>query len=237
MDNLFLLMWLEAPLQSWGSDSKFYRRETLKFPTKSGILGLICCALGAGGKQELLLSRLTSLSMNVISYARTKSHSPNEKLDKNFILRDFHMVGSGYDESNPREVMFIPKTIEGKNPVGGGTKITYRYYLQDAAFAVVMEIERDLACSVAEALQNPVWDIYFGRKNCVPSEFIFQGTYPNETLALEAASKIASEKSLIEDFRVLDGEYEGDVFSLNDVPLQFGMNKKYRERVVTMVVA
>ncbi len=36
-----LLLWLEAPLQSWGADSRFGRRATLPFPTRSGVLGLV----------------------------------------------------------------------------------------------------------------------------------------------------------------------------------------------------
>ena len=48
----FLLLWLEAPLQSWGVDSKFGRRDSIHFPTKSGVTGLLLCALGASGEQR-----------------------------------------------------------------------------------------------------------------------------------------------------------------------------------------
>jgi len=41
MSTRYLLLWLQAPLQSWGYDSKFGRRDTLNFPTKSGVLGLL----------------------------------------------------------------------------------------------------------------------------------------------------------------------------------------------------
>lgn len=51
MAEPYLLMWLEAPLQAWGHESRFGRRESLDFPTKSGVLGLLCCALGYGGEQ------------------------------------------------------------------------------------------------------------------------------------------------------------------------------------------
>ena len=47
-----LLLWLEAPLQSWGVDSRFGRRDTLPFPSRSGVLGLVCCATGRNGEQE-----------------------------------------------------------------------------------------------------------------------------------------------------------------------------------------
>ena len=41
-----LLLRLAAPLQSWGIDSKFDIRRTGREPSKSGVIGLICAALG-----------------------------------------------------------------------------------------------------------------------------------------------------------------------------------------------
>lgn len=41
-----LLLRLAAPLQSWGLESKFDRRSTERAPTKSGVIGLIACAMG-----------------------------------------------------------------------------------------------------------------------------------------------------------------------------------------------
>lgn len=41
-----LLLRLAAPLQSWGTDSKFETRRTGKEPSKSGVIGLLAAALG-----------------------------------------------------------------------------------------------------------------------------------------------------------------------------------------------
>lgn len=41
-----LLLRLAAPLQSWGGESKFDRRMTERYPTKSGVTGLLAAALG-----------------------------------------------------------------------------------------------------------------------------------------------------------------------------------------------
>jgi CRISPR system Cascade subunit CasD len=238
MSNKYILLWLEAPLQSWGSDSKFGRRDTLPFPTKSGILGLTLCAMGASGPQNELLARLSSGSLLVVSYLRAKPGRDGQtqvKVSKEPLLRDFHMVGSGYDDKDIWQKLLIPKTSEGKPAVGGGSKMTYRYYLQDARFAAVLEVPPDLADGVASAYQDPVFDLYFGRKNCVPAERILHGVFANQAEALAKASTIAQEKNLLEDFRVLDGEHDGDVLTLNDVPIQFGEVKKYRDRRVTVV--
>lgn len=232
MNNSYLLLWLEAPLQSWGADSKFGRRDTLNFPTKSGVAGILLCALGASGEQRELLGRLAPLKQTVVSYSRTN------KTEGEPLLRDFHMVGSGYNSNDPWETLLIPKTAEGKKAVGGGTKLTYRYYLQDCKFAVVLEVPADLAAGFALALESPVYDIYLGRKNCVPTDFVYRGNFKSEADALKNAAKIAAEKGgLAEAFHVVDGNYpdRGDSFTLNDVPVQFGPVKQYRDRRVTVI--
>lgn len=41
-----LLLRLSGPLQSWGSESHFETRRTERYPTKSGVIGMIAAALG-----------------------------------------------------------------------------------------------------------------------------------------------------------------------------------------------
>ncbi|MDO9519029.1 MAG: type I-E CRISPR-associated protein Cas5/CasD [Pseudohongiella sp.] len=232
MSEPYLLLWLEAPLQSWGHDSKFGRRDSLDFPTKSGVLGLLCCALGAGGEQREWLHQLSEFDMQVGAFVRLDHRE--QAATRLPLLRDFHMVGSGYDDQDPWANFLIPKTSEGKKAVGGGSKMTYRYYLQDMAFAVALQGPINELDKVAEALKNPVWDLYLGRKNCVPTEFIFQGIHGSAESAFKAASQLALVKKRSEIYRVLQGEHEGEVLTLNDVPLQFGSNKQYRDRRVTV---
>ncbi len=242
MPNPYLLLWFEAPLQSWGSDSKFGRRDTQIFPTKSGVLGLVCSALGAGGEQRALLAEFAPLSQTVISFVPYEPKAGSAmKQDREPLLRDFHMVGSGYDKQDPWESLLTPKTSEGKPAVGGGSKMTYRYYLQDAAFAVVLEVPSEKADTIASALQNPAWSIYLGRKNCTPTDFVYRGKFDSEVHAIEHARAVANPKSRMEDFRVVHGvlsEGEADeVFTLNDVPVQFGEDKRYSDRQVSLIHA
>jgi CRISPR system Cascade subunit CasD len=252
MTTRYLLLWLQAPLQSWGHDSKFGRRDTLNFPTKSGVMGLVCCAMGQGGEQKEFLAEFASLKQTVLSFVK-KNHK-DAKTDRLPLLRDFHMVGSGYKNGalskkhpnhDPWESLLIPMTWDPKtrktgnanNADGsrGGVKMTYRYYLQDATFAVILEVPSDKAETIANALQNPVWDLFLGRKSCVPTDLVYRGNFENENDAIVEAEKIASEKDLLHDFKVLDGEYEGEVLTLNDVPLCFGEKKVYRDRRVTVI--
>lgn len=217
MNVKFLLLWLEAPLQSWGADSKFGRRDTLDFPTKSGIAGLLLCALGATGEQRELLAEIAPLRQTVIAYCQAQ-----QELSTTPRVRDFHMVGSAYDEKDQWESLMIPKKSDGGKAVGGGVKLTYRYFIQNGKFAVVIEVPEHWADAFSAGLVNPVFDIYLGRKCCVPTDIVFRGSFPDENQALVAAAKIAEEKKIVENFRVVDGDESDETLLLNDVPLQFG---------------
>lgn len=238
MSDPYLLMWLEAPLQSWGHDSKFGRRESLDFPTKSGVFGLLCCALGQGGEQTDWLARWADRDMLVQAYVpQDEQGRPVARLP---MLRDFHMVGSGYDQADPWQTLLIPKKSDGGKAVGGGTKMTFRYYLQDMAFAVALQGPKDELQELQAALRSPVWDLYLGRKNCVPTEMIEQGVHASIEAALEYADRLAlDDERLVKRaaaFRVMQGEHsEGKVMTLNDVPVQFGPYKRYCDRRVTFV--
>lgn len=48
-----LVLELSGPLQAWGSDSRFVRRETRMLPTKSGVVGLIAAAQGRRRTEEV----------------------------------------------------------------------------------------------------------------------------------------------------------------------------------------
>lgn len=233
MSDPYLLLWLEAPLQSWGHDSKFGRRDSLDFPTKSGVFGLFCCALGAGGEQTERLAQWAEWDMQVQAYVPVGRKG--EPIPRQPLMRDFQMVGSGYDDKDPWQNLLIPKTSDGKKAVGGGTKMTYRYYLQDMAYAVSIQGPKEELETLGHALQNPVWDIYLGRKNCVPTEFLHQGIHEDADKAIQHAQRISEFKNRVAVFRVLQGEHEGEVITLNDVPIQFGQRKLYRDRRVTIL--
>lgn len=235
MSDAYLLLWLEAPLQSWGHDSRFGRRDSLDFPTKSGVLGLMCCARGAGGEEREWLAQWTDLDMRVQSYV--PQNAQGQAQVRQPLLRDFHMVGSGYDDQDPWQSLLIPKTNEGKKAVGGGTKMTYRYYLQDMAYAVIMQVPAHSSDELALALASPVWDLYLGRKNCVPTEFIYQGFFPTVEQAQARSQAIAQDKNRALAFEVLQGRHEGEVLTINDEPVQFGPYKQYRDRQVTVRLA
>ena len=77
-----LLLRLAAPLQSWGIDSNFDTRDTERYPSKSGIIGMLAAALGIRRGEEEKLSRMCGLRFGV-------------RVDREgTILRDFHTAHS-----------------------------------------------------------------------------------------------------------------------------------------------
>ena len=238
MTNPFLLLWLEAPIQSWGFESRYGRRDTLDFPTRSGVLGLICCARGAGGREASWLAEMGKFGQNVLCFQQKPRHNSFEPATANGRLLDFQMVGNGYISSDPWQNLMIPKTVEGKKPTGSnGSKLTYRYYLQNMAFAVIMQIPHELGEDIVHSLQYPHWNIYLGRKCCPPSDIVYRGLFVTNSEAKSVAFEIASKKELECTKEILEGSFpdQGEVLTLHDVPVQFGFEKLYRDRQVTIL--
>lgn len=149
-----LILRLEGPLQSWGERSKWDTRDTAPFPTKSGIVGLIGCALGL----ERGDAKLTYLDKNIELAVREDYHGP--------VIEDYHTVQSD-------------KILNAKGERrSGNTIVSKRYYIQDAGFTVALTSKDDKLLSlIAQALRKPRWPVYLGRKSCVPSRPVFDGFY------------------------------------------------------------
>ncbi|MEV4251600.1 type I-E CRISPR-associated protein Cas5/CasD [Spirillospora sp. NPDC049652] len=146
-----LLLHLSGPLQSWGERSRFNQRDTSRAPTRSGLIGLIASALGRD--RDTPIGELAALRFT------TRIDRPGT------LLRDFHTVGGGM----PRDLTVI--TAEGaRRGAGKRTVISERYYLQDAAFTVLVTApEPELLHACGEALVRPHWPPYLGRRACPPN--------------------------------------------------------------------
>ena len=59
-----LLLRLAGPLQSWGVESRFKYRDTGREPSKSGVVGLLCAALGR--KRDEPVDDLAELNPDII---------------------------------------------------------------------------------------------------------------------------------------------------------------------------
>jgi CRISPR system Cascade subunit CasD len=148
-----VLLRLEGPLQSWGTQGRFSIRDTDAEPSKSGVLGLVAAALGVVRGDDAALAELAGLRMAVRVDA--EGHP----------LRDYHTVGAGRFRGRPQRVY----------GAGHDTVLTERHYLADASFLVALGGDADLVERIVHALQHPVWPPFLGRRACPPAAPIFGG--------------------------------------------------------------
>lgn len=152
---------IDSPMQSWGASSKFQRRETDSWPTKSAIIGILCAALGYDKYATDEAEKVSSLSALTFSVFRLPKTHPALRLS------DYHTIGGGYDKKNPAEVLHIPRRASGA-PIDNAV-LTRRTYLTDARFIPVLQGDREVLEKAAAALLDPVWGVWFGRKTCIPA--------------------------------------------------------------------
>jgi CRISPR system Cascade subunit CasD len=142
-------------MQSWGHSSRFERRVTALHPTRSGILGLVAAAMGIdkfGENEANDLARFQSLRVITVNLPKRNKQGENIIIRR---LEDYHTV-TGIRRANDK----VDKEA---------TVLTYRHYLMDARFGVLLEGPYAILNEIAIALKNPRWGIWLGRKCCVPS--------------------------------------------------------------------
>lgn len=164
-DIKYLALRLQGPLQSWGVDSQYSRRNTGLMPTKSAVAGMCCAALGfaRGGPEEgPFLQQFAGLQMTAISIPRAVQRPwtgarPRELAVRR--LQDYH-------------------TVQDTRKADGSLKdchITYRQYLTDASFGVVLAGDSGVIQQIAAALADPKWGLWLGRKSCIPTAPVLAG--------------------------------------------------------------
>ncbi len=224
-DKSFLALRLEGPLQSWGFDSQYSRRNTGLMPTKSGIAGMCCAALGlprGSDREREFLAKFNELQMIAIAIPRKGT---KKKLTVRR-LQDYHTVQN-------------TKTADGKIK---DCHITYRQYLTDAAFGVLLMGESSLIKQIAygtdgqSGMANPVWGIWLGRKTCIPSVPVLAGLGNNRDEALRLLINDRPLESFTRQEDV-DNFAEGSD-SLPDKPASFAIERRQNHcsprRVLTL---
>ncbi len=167
-----LLLRLEGPMQSWGYRSRFDYRDTALEPTRSGVIGLICAAMGITRGEEI--ARFDSLRIGV-------------RVDK---------------EGRPERDYHTALNVIKADGSGTDTVVSRRDYLADASFtAGLQSADVKFLDTIACALRDPEFFLYLGRKSfpltmppvgpgVVPlpgtlEEHLLQGD-PNKRIMLEA---------------------------------------------------
>ncbi|MCS6803442.1 MAG: type I-E CRISPR-associated protein Cas5/CasD [Dehalococcoidia bacterium] len=142
-----LLLRLEGPMQAWGVDSRFVVRDTRREPSKSGVIGLLCAALG-----------------------KPRAERPNDGFPRLAELAALRM-GVRIDRPGRLEMDFhTAKDVAEADGRGKRDVLSRRYYLADASFLVGLEGEEALLRRLDDALRRPVWPLFLGRKSFVPGK-------------------------------------------------------------------
>jgi CRISPR system Cascade subunit CasD len=150
-----LVMRLAGPLQSWGGQSQFNRRDTSGEPTKSGILGLLAAAQGRRRLDPI--EDLLALRLGV------RTDQPGS------LLRDYHTVS----DLRHRPLLSAQVNAKGRQKQTSPAKFTYvteRFYLQDAVFVVAVSGPVDLLNALAAAVRRPCFPLALGRRACAPTQ-------------------------------------------------------------------
>jgi CRISPR system Cascade subunit CasD len=215
-----MILRLAGPLQSWGEHSVFSERDTLRFPTRSGITGLIAAAQGIRRGEPL--DALTQLAITV-------------RIDRpGILLQDFHTAGGGLPRARS-----VPTADGGRRPEGKGTVVTRRWYLSDAVFTVAVDGPDGLVRDVAAAVRAPRWQPYLGRRSCPPDQPVFLKVTSGDP-ARELRERVplpARRPRRAGDVRVeVISETptpDGGITEISDVPVSFGRHeRRYQARTV-----
>lgn len=138
-----LFLRLEAPMMAFGSSASWDFKDSLNFPTKSAIIGMLSSALGypKGDSRIIELSRKLKVSVRI-----------DRKGTK---LSDYQIISGGTYNANGD---FLDET-----------KTSNRTYLADASFLVAICGEEDILMACKNALDDPEWIPFIGKKSCIQS--------------------------------------------------------------------
>lgn len=218
-DKRFLALRLEGPLQSWGFDSQYNRRNTSLMPTKSAIAGMCCAALGlprGSDKERLFLTSFRAVQMTAIAIPRNgvKKELPVRR------LQDYHT---------------IQNTRRASGAINNDCVLTHRQYLTDAAFGVLLEGNAVFLGEIVSALADPKWGIWLGRKTCIPSAPVLPGLKGNwdDVLYLlkedsdDALSLLIGDKQIESFTRQVDvNNFSEGRDTISDVPVSFAIERR-----------
>jgi len=166
----YLVFQLYGPLVSWGEQAVGEARHSATHPSRSAVLGLLAAALGikrpdTAGKpeereyldrQHLLLADFVGIGIKVVSVGS--------------VMKDYHTTQVPPQNKKARHFFTRRDELRAEKL---GTILSSREYRQDALYIAALWLKgKGEFCSLQdlkEALQRPVFTLYFGRKSCPPA--------------------------------------------------------------------
>lgn len=149
MKNILFLQ-ISGNMQSWGEYALPSVRGTRREPTKSGIIGIISATMGIKRNQTDEIRRLSeNIKMGV-------------RVDREGVIIGDFQTTQNVLQSDTKKFQFTKLNIKSCD-------IGDRYYLCDALFLVALEGEIKLLEEIRDAILDPVFPYFLGRKCCSPS--------------------------------------------------------------------
>jgi len=142
--TLTLPLALQGPMMAFGTGTHEREKPTSTTPTKSAVLGLVAAALGRTFTDPQ--ADLVALKLHV------RVDDPGQ------VQSDFQIV---------RQALRADGSL---NPFPTPVR---REYLYGAAFLVLLEGPSALLNRVSEALLNPAFPLYLGRRSCPPARPLY----------------------------------------------------------------
>lgn len=214
-----LTLRLTGPLQAWGTSSRFTTRGTERWPSKSGIVGLLAASQGR--------SRLDPVDDLAALRTGVRVDVPGH------LLREFQTCMTLNGSSLPR--------------IGGSalaTKLSERLFLADAAFLVALEGPDEVIWGLDSSLRSPCFPLFLGRRSCPPSVSIPIGVRTGTIESVLAEHPWIATKALAMGRRnqdlygpavtldtIIDDPY-GEI-TIRDLPISFDpRNRQFAQRRV-----
>lgn len=159
----YIKLTLSGVLQYYSDNNSIALRTTYNssiVPTKSAIIGLIASALGLPRKSE----KLTDL-YNTLTTKYKVIHNGQ-------IFDDFQTIKPLKSQKNYMNKFYTRNQF---NTVGGGIRdgqlVKNIQYLQDSEFEVYVGSKNtDLLHNIFDAIRNPEYALYFGKRSCIPNK-------------------------------------------------------------------
>ena len=119
-----LVMRLAGPMQSWGTRSRFSNRDTGLEPSKSGVIGMLCAALG--WPRESATFHIAGAKYTLEQFAHNLMMAVRVDREGR-LMRDYHTA----------------QELRWPDPAYGSqdTVLSERFYLADAEFLVGLAIK------------------------------------------------------------------------------------------------
>ena len=139
-----LFLRLEAPMMAFGSSVSWDYKDTLSFPTKSAIVGLLSAALGYPKNDRRIIEFSNKINISVRTDRRGSK------------FNDFQIITGTFQNAKG-------KILNEK------IKTSTRTYVADASFLVAITGDETVLLECKKALDNPKWIPFIGRKCCIQS--------------------------------------------------------------------